>query len=359
MYPVIDPHKTHHLHFFSCAGHTLQSVDLRVYDCNGRCVQTLACLWYYVGSVNQDEEGTAPGEQGWVERYWGLSCEAQEALALEPPAPAASVEVDAECLEPDRTTRYVTSIYWAMTTVSTVGYGDITAQTDIEKVASAMTMLFGALVFAGITGQMTSRFVAGKGAVQIFNTRMDEIRQYLRDKSIASQQRRQIEAHFSLLWGKAAIYDEAEILALLPRTLRDPVVATIYIPLLMHVAAFSALGHTSKGREVLALISAELKSTVSMARNIVMQEGDCASVSVSCCFLQPLTVLSDSSHWAMHCVLQTATRCTSYKTVRWRSTNTIALLPRHEMAHTQTFVVVLVCGSGAWVRGAFLESGRF
>ena len=276
--PIV-PHRLHQLYYTRFA--------VVMHDCicasmlTRRCMQTLACLWYYVGTVNQDQEGTAPGEQGWVERYWGLSCEAQEELLMEPAAPAVSEDVDAECMEPDRTTRYVTSVYWAMTTVSTVGYGDITAQTDIEKVASATTMLFGALIFAGITGQMTSRFVAGKGAVQIFNTRMDEIRQYLRDNNIPTQQRRQIEAHFSLLWGKAAIYDETEILALLPRTLRDPVVATIYIPLLTHVAAFNVLAHTSKGREVLALISAELKSTVSMPRNIVMKEGDCASSSSS------------------------------------------------------------------------------
>ena len=143
-----------------------------------------------------------------------------------------------------------------------------------------MTMLFGAIIFAGITGQMASRFMASKGAVQYFNTRMDEIRQYLRDKSVPTQQRRAVEAHFALLWGRAAIYDEAEILSLLPRTLRDPIVELVYIPLLPHVAFFSSLGLNAKGREVLALIATQLTSTVSMPRNLVMMEGDCMSASL-------------------------------------------------------------------------------
>ena len=140
-----------------------------------------------------------------------------------------------------------------------------------------MTMLFGAIIFAGITGQMASRFMASKGAVQYFNTRMDEIRQYLRDKNVPAQQRRTVEAHFALLWGRAAIYNEAEILSLLPRTLRDPIVELVYIPLLSHVAVFSSLGLNAKGREVLALIATQLTSTVSMPRNLVMMEGDCMS----------------------------------------------------------------------------------
>lgn len=250
--------------------------------CARACLQTIACLWYYIGTLNQEsyctsgEDGqpqcTAPG-QGWVEQYFE-ECESQQPP---PPAPSPTDTAEVTCLVPDRTTRYVTSVYWALTTVSTVGYGDISAHTDIEKVAAAMTMLFGAVVFAGITGQMASRFMASKGALQHFNTRMDQIRQYLMDKSIPTPQRRAIEAHFALLWGRAAIYNEAEILSLLPRTLRDPVVEALYIPLLSHVAAFSALGRNTRGREVLALISAELTSTVSMPRNIVMLEGDCTS----------------------------------------------------------------------------------
>lgn len=38
------------------------------------------------------------------------------------------------CLEGGNGSRYITSIYWALMTISTVGYGDVTALTDAEKV---------------------------------------------------------------------------------------------------------------------------------------------------------------------------------------------------------------------------------
>ena len=46
----------------------------------------------------------------------------------------------------------------------TVGYGDIVAKTGIEKLTACVSMVFGALLFALISGDMASRFVATKGA---------------------------------------------------------------------------------------------------------------------------------------------------------------------------------------------------
>eukprot|EP01046_Picozoa_sp_COSAG06_P011656 COSAG06_NODE_668_length_13234_cov_75.848268_14_plen_128_part_00 len=55
---------------------------------------------------------------------------------------------------------------------------------------------------------------------------------------------------------------------------RDPLLETMYIPLLSHVAAFSALGRNARGREVLALIAAQLTTTVANPGLIVMMEGE-------------------------------------------------------------------------------------
>ena len=45
-------------------------------------------------------------------------------------------------------TRYITSYYWAITTISTVGFGDITGNTDGERLYSIMAEMFGCLMFA-------------------------------------------------------------------------------------------------------------------------------------------------------------------------------------------------------------------
>jgi hypothetical protein len=51
--------------------------------------------------------------------------------------------------------RYIAAIYWVITTMLTVGYGDIKPTNDVERLYSIVTMLTGGVVF----GAMISRYV--------------------------------------------------------------------------------------------------------------------------------------------------------------------------------------------------------
>ena len=48
--------------------------------------------------------------------------------------------------------RYIASIYWAFTTMTTVGYGDISATTRMERVIACFGMIVGGFVFSAIIG---------------------------------------------------------------------------------------------------------------------------------------------------------------------------------------------------------------
>jgi voltage-gated potassium channel len=51
-------------------------------------------------------------------------------------------------------------LYWALTTMTTVGYGDITPKTTTGKVVACVLMLIGIGFFAMITGAIAQRFLA-------------------------------------------------------------------------------------------------------------------------------------------------------------------------------------------------------
>lgn len=52
------------------------------------------------------------------------------------------------------------SLWWAVQTVTTVGYGDVTPQTALGRIIAAVVMLQGVAFLAVITATITSAFVA-------------------------------------------------------------------------------------------------------------------------------------------------------------------------------------------------------
>jgi len=52
------------------------------------------------------------------------------------------------------------SVYWAITTMTTVGFGDITPQTDLGRVVASVMMLLGWGTLAVPTGIVSAEFTA-------------------------------------------------------------------------------------------------------------------------------------------------------------------------------------------------------
>jgi voltage-gated potassium channel len=53
-------------------------------------------------------------------------------------------------------------LYWAVTTMSTVGYGDVSAHTSAGKVLSLLVMFVGIGLIALLTGAIAERFLRNK-----------------------------------------------------------------------------------------------------------------------------------------------------------------------------------------------------
>ena len=51
---------------------------------------------------------------------------------------------------------YTVAFYWTITTITTVGYGDITAKNILEYIFSCFIMVVGVIAFSFANGSLTS-----------------------------------------------------------------------------------------------------------------------------------------------------------------------------------------------------------
>jgi hyperpolarization activated cyclic nucleotide-gated potassium channel 1 len=126
--------------------------------------------------------------------------------------------------------QYTASIYWAFTSLTTTGYGDISPYTVPEQVFSIMWMLFG-LFFMSFTVSNTSSIlgsVESKG--QVLTNKMLVIDQFAKDVEISSLLKRRLKRalSYSIETAGSSIADKHELFEELPKNLRYEIVLLLH-----------------------------------------------------------------------------------------------------------------------------------
>jgi voltage-gated potassium channel len=80
-------------------------------------------------------------------------------------------------------------LYWAISTMTTVGYGDVTAKTQEGKLLSAVVMLVGIGFVAVVTGAIAQRFVVSEDTITEGNRETFRLQQVTHDKLDALSER--------------------------------------------------------------------------------------------------------------------------------------------------------------------------
>ncbi len=109
---------------------------------------------------------------------------------------------------------YGRAYYFALTTLSTTGYGDITPRNNLETFFQWVVLLTGACIFAGAIGAFTAFFQhLDKAGNSAFKVHMLTISNYMKGRELPGELQDAVYVYFQQLWSKNRVLDMKELLS--------------------------------------------------------------------------------------------------------------------------------------------------
>eukprot|EP00474_Spongospora_subterranea_P010680 CRZ11138.1 hypothetical protein [Spongospora subterranea] len=134
-----------------------------------------ACIWYYLGAVYR-EQNIGPGIS-WIERVGGTSV-----------------------FQESDWYKYTLALYWSLSTLTTVGYGDISAQTPAELVFAMLSMIMGSTVFAYTTATVASMIRERDQRAQHLRDKMSRLRTFASAHNLSNRLRSSLTKRMNTIW---------------------------------------------------------------------------------------------------------------------------------------------------------------
>ncbi len=117
---------------------------------------------------------------------------------------------------------YILALYWCTTTVTTIGYGDITPNKD--KTIELVYTIFAQLTGAGSFGYIIANISTLLTNIDIVKTRhrerVDRVDNYMKSKKMPKDLVDRVHHYYHYLWSTRRGYDDAVVLSELPESFR-------------------------------------------------------------------------------------------------------------------------------------------
>ena len=183
--------------------------------------------------------------------------------------PADSWAVAAGIENSDPVTQYVRSLYWTITTMTTVGYGDISPGRTSEYLLASLIMLMGASLYAFIIGGVASLLGNLQAARNSYQEHMESVEQYLRARRIPPHLGTRVHNFYEYLWHRHKGLNEQTLLSDLPESLRLDIMLHLARDVLEQVPLFKHCSPVLRNKLLLAL-----KPATFAPGNFLVREGE-------------------------------------------------------------------------------------
>ncbi|XP_040912372.1 potassium voltage-gated channel subfamily H member 7-like [Toxotes jaculatrix] len=213
----------------------------------------LACIWYAIGNV---EKPYLEHKIGWLDN---LGVSIGKRYNYSDPSSGPSIK-----------DKYVTALYFTFSSLTSVGFGNVSPNTNSEKIFSICVMLIGSLMYASIFGNVSAIIQRLYSGTARYHAQMLRVKEFIRFHQIPNPLRQRLEEYFQHSWTYTNGIDmNTEVLKGFPECLQADICLHLNRNLLHNCKAFQG---ATKG--CLRALAMRFKTTHAPPGDTLVHSGD-------------------------------------------------------------------------------------
>ncbi|XP_038645605.1 potassium voltage-gated channel subfamily H member 7-like isoform X1 [Scyliorhinus canicula] len=212
----------------------------------------LACIWYAIGNV---ERPYLVHKIGWLD---SLGQQIEKRYNVSDMSSGPSIK-----------DKYVTALYFTFSSLTSVGFGNVSPNTNSEKIFSICVMLIGSLMYASIFGNVSAIIQRLYSGTARYHMQMLRVKEFIRFHQIPNPLRQRLEEYFQHAWTYTNGIDMNMVLKGFPECLQADICLHLNQALLQNCKAFKG---ASKG--CLRALAMKFKTTHAPPGDTLVHSGD-------------------------------------------------------------------------------------
>uniref|UniRef100_A0A8C6TYQ7 Voltage-gated inwardly rectifying potassium channel KCNH3 n=1 Tax=Neogobius melanostomus TaxID=47308 RepID=A0A8C6TYQ7_9GOBI len=173
----------------------------------------MACIWYIIGKMEM-EANPYNWDIGWLHEL---------GKRLEAPYYSLGVNGSSSSSGPSIRSVYIASLYFTLSSITSVGFGNVSANTDAEKIFSVCVMLIGALMHALVFGNVTAIIQRMYSRWSQYHTRTKDLKDFIRVHHLPQTLKQRMLEYFQTTWSVNNGIDCNQLLKDFPDELRSDI----------------------------------------------------------------------------------------------------------------------------------------